>query len=597
MPTKPKRSKSPDSQFLFVNEDALTVTRATKDTELDRTKQSHVQRQNFARKRRLREQSISGPSTSTPSSVSPSPAIADLSTESTSVSQGGPSRGNDYIDVLQGIDFGDVQFQATSPPVFTQELLDPRLSAMFSNPFATAASPLALSPRTTSMFESSHSYQPGHYFDMAPPNYNLTPPPREPTNMPSPPIPLSRESSQVANTQRILELWAPPLIRHYNMVSLPDKFWRDIRKVPMGQMRHASAIHADMQACMSEPAHMYAFLAAAAVQMLWREGRLLLPNVSEEDYHRVPTFFKTKAIEALRAKLAAGQLDHHIAVDVHRLYCTGLFADNAEVAEPHFQALLAMIEALGGLSTFDDYQMEKLMILDSFAALMWHGVPRMIVTWDPGHFMDETLRSLDTWDQQDARIGERMGTMIRTLNADQTTMDTLGDLLELLKVSAYLHDLQHYIPESYKWFVRRALAILHRLLSIPLHSELDEKVDSLRIAATYWTGMVISPQLGRRAASRSTHLLRQKLELTDIDFLWAPHTDCLLWVVVLGGMCADKDDELQWYLDIARKAARELGLSSTSDMEELFSELLFDPPSQRGLLLQFGARMWPVAES
>ncbi|KIV79585.1 hypothetical protein PV11_07136 [Exophiala sideris] len=596
MPNKSKRPKSPDSQFLFVNEDASTVTRATKDTELDRTKQSHVQRQNFARRRRLREQSISGPSTSTPSSVSPSPAIADPSTETTSVSQGGLSRGTDFFDVLQGIDFSDVQFQATSPPVFTQGSLDPRLSAMFSNPFATAASPLALSPRTTGMFESSHSYQPGHYFDMAPPSYNLTPPLRDPTTLPSPPMLLSRRSSQVVNTQRILEQWAPPLIRDYNMVSLPDKYWRDVQKVPMGQMRHAPAIHADMQASMSEAAHMYAFLASAAAQMLWREGRLLLPNVSEEDYHRVPTFFKTKAIEALRVKLAAGQLNHHIAVDVHRLYLVGLLTDSAEVAEPHFQALLAMVEALGGLNTFDDYQMEKLMILDCFAALTWNGVPRMAMTWDPGHFMDETLQNLDTWDQQNIQIGERMGTIIQALNANQTTTITLADLVELLRVSAYLHDLPHYIPESYKWFARRTLAILHRLLSIPLHSELDDRVDSLRIAAAYWTAIMLSPIFGRRAVSRSVPILRQKLDLTDIDFLWAPHTDCLLWVVVLGGICADKDDDLQWYLDIARRAATQLGLSSTTELEELFSELLYDPPSQRDLLLQFGARMWPVAE-
>lgn len=596
MPTKPKRSKSPDSQFLFVNEDASTVTRATKDSELDRTKQSHVQRQNFARKRRLNSQSVSGPSTSTPSSVSPSPAIVDSSTETPSASQGGPSRGTEYIDVLQGIDFGDVQFQTTSPPVFTQELLDPRLSAMFSNPFATSASPLALSPRTSGIFESSRSYQPSHYFDMAAPNYDLNPLPREPTNLPSPPVPLTRISSPVANTQRILEQWAPPLIRHYNTVTLPDKFWRDVQKVPMGQMRHASAIHADMQACMSEPAHMYAFLASAAVQMLAREGRLLLPNVSEEDYHRVPTFFKTKAIQALRAKLAAGQLDHHIAIDVHRLYCTGIHADNAEVAEPHFQALLAMLEALGGLSTFDDYQMEKLVLPDCFAALTSLGVPRLAATWDPGQSMDDRVRNTGAWNQRDTRIAARMGTMFHTLNTDQTTTDVLSDLVELLRVSAYLHDLQHYVPDSYKWFVRRTLAILHRLLSIPLHAELDDKVDILRIAAAYWAALILAPEMGRRAASRSINVLRQKLEITDLDFLWAPHTDCLLWVVVLGGICADKDDDLQWYLDMARRAAKELGLSSTLQMEELFSELLYDPPSQRDMLLRFGARMWPAAE-
>ena len=80
MAPKPKQSKSPDAQFLFVNEDASTITRTTKDAELDRTKQSHVQRQNFARKHRMGEQSDPSPQASSGSSVSPSPVVAGPST-------------------------------------------------------------------------------------------------------------------------------------------------------------------------------------------------------------------------------------------------------------------------------------------------------------------------------------------------------------------------------------------------------------------------------------------------------------------------------------------------------------------------------------
>nr|KAK5435924.1 hypothetical protein LTR18_009926 [Exophiala xenobiotica] len=597
MPTKPKRAKSPDSQFLFVNEDASTVTRTTKDAELDRTKQSHVQRQNFARKRRLRGQSISGQQSSSQSSVSPSPAIVEPSNEVPSSAQGAPSYGNDYFNIFQNLDLGEAQYYSTSPASLPQDPLDPRLFAMFSNPFASTASSPSVLTMPVGGFDASPFYRPDQSFDMSPPNYTATLPQRGSMNMSSPSRSSSRITSPIANNQRILEQWAPLLIQHYNTVILPEKFWKDVQKVPLGQIRHAPSIHSDMKACMSEPAHMYAFLASAAIQMLVREGKLLLPNVSEEDYQRVPTFFKTKAIQAVRTKLASGQIDHQVAVDVHKLYCTGIHADNPEVAEPHFQALLSMIESLGGLSTFDDYQQEKMIMIDCLAALKTLGVPRLLSTWAPGSLPDEILSSLESQSRYDFGLGVRLEAMFQALNATRLMTDAFSDLIQLLKMSAYLHDADQYIPEHHKWFSWRCLTLLHGLLSMPLRTEMDDRMECLRIAAAFWVALARSPQLGRRAASKSAHLLRQKLESTGIESLWGPHADCLLWVVVLGGICADNGDDLQWYVDVSRGAAGELGLNTPAGLQELFSQLLYDPPSQRDMLLRFAERMWPIVES
>lgn len=593
MPPKPKRSKSPESRFLFVNEDASTVTRTTKDAELDRTKQSHVQRQNFARKLRLQNQSVSATQTGSQSSVSPSPILAGPSTQVSSPSQPGPSQGQDYFEILRSIDLGDSLFQSTSPPSQAQDALDPQIRALFSDPFVSTIPSPTTAPRPSNIFDGSHPYRPGHFFDAPSPGYNVSPPTRITSNIARPAIPLSPISSPLANNARLLEQWAPPLIQHYNTIILPEKFWKDTQKVHLGQIRHAPAIHTDMQACMAEPAHMYAFMASAATQMIEREGRLLIPNVSQEDVQRVPTFFKTKAIQSLRGKLASGQLDHRIAVDIHRLYTSGIHSDNYEVAEPHFQVFLSMVENLGGLTTFDDYQLENMIMLDCTAALKHLGVPRLLAACDPGPLPEDTLFSLESQSQHHFQPGSMLETLVYSLNSCRLLTDSFLDLIQVLKMSFYLNTLHQYDPEQYRWFNGRALTILHRLLSMPLHFEMDDHTDSVRIATAYWTALLQAPVMGRRFAARSVHTLRTKLESTDLGYLWQPHTECLLWVAVFGGICSSDERDLEWFVNLARTAATEIGVRNLREVEELFSTLLYDPHSQRSLMVQFASRMWP----
>jgi hypothetical protein len=374
---------------------------------------------------------------------------------------------------------------------------------------------------------------------------------------------------------------------------LPEKFWKDTQKVPLARFRHAALIHVDMQACMAEPAHMYALLATAAAQMIAREGRLLLPNVPEENTHRVTTFFKTKAIQALRAKLSSGQLDHHTAVDIHRLYACGIHSDNDEAAEPHFQALLSMVEALGGLSTFDDYQQEKLFILDCIAALKRLGVPRLLMTLDPGPLPDETWSEVVSHSPHQFPPGSMLEALLEASPQCLVLSESITDLVEVSRVSVYLNTTPHYVEEYYQWFSWRTLIILHKLLSMPLHCEMDDKADSVRIALAFWTAILRSPLVGRRAASRSVSSLHAKLENTDLGTLWQPRTDCLLWISVFGGICCIEGEELDWFVHLARTAATEIGVGNAKELEDLLTAFLYDLHSQRDVVLEFAARIWP----
>lgn len=593
MPPKAKRPESPESPFLFVNEDASTVNRTTKDAQVDRTKQSHVQRQNFMRKRRLREgqETQRRSSNLSPPSTSPATPIItqDVPPSSTALFMQGPG----YFDHMENFTVGEAMLSSTSPQS-QLDVLDPRL---FGDPFGSqASSPMSSLPPLLG-FDALQIHQASHSFDNLLVGYAASSPP--PRSMSAATTPLlashSMTSSQVTD-QRILEQWAPHLIRHYNTVVLPEKFWLDARKVPMGRMRHAGAIHADMQTCMAESAHLYAYLANAATHMIVREGRLLLPGASENDVRHVSTFFKTKAIRALRARLGTGYLDHRLAMDVHRLYSSTVLFESVEAAEPHFQALVSMIEQLGGTETFDDYQLETLIHLDLEAAMRYSGVPRLAVDWDPGPLSEEQKQRIEARGDRHSNAATGFDEICRSENIYLSESDTFADLVQLVEMSNHLMKVHDYDARQQKWLNRRYSAILNRILSSLFYQETDDKSGALKIATVMWLATSSSFNLKTRGnwASTLVPLIRRRLEATHLDRFWQPHTSVLLWITTFAGICACACDanDAQWFTTLAKDTATSAGINNLVELEEAFSRFLYDPITQRASVVSFSQRMW-----
>ena len=531
---------------------------------------------------------IDTPRTSSQSSASPTPALTGSSAGAPPSSERITSYGPEYFDMLHHLDLGGAASTSPSPPQIGQ--LDPRL---FVDPFNTPASPSTVSVSSEAVQGSLRPYRPGHFFEV-PAQGQMAPSPSRNTASPEmgPAMFATGLSSPPRSTRQPLDEWAPALIRYYNTVILPEQFWMELRKVPMSRMRHAPSIHADMQACMSEPSHMYAFLASTATQMIEREGKILVRNATREAVQRLPSYFKAKAIRALRVKLGSSRLDHFMAIDVHRLYMTSLYSETIEPAEPHFQALLSMVETLGGLNTFNDYQLERIAYFDCYTALERLEPPRLLATWDPGLLNEEHLLLIDRHARFHEQPASRLYKALAAANGGSISV-TLPDLIEILKMSNCLSSLPQHLPEYYKWLARRSYALLHHFLSMPKSQEIDPVLDSMRIATIYWLATSSYPTRGRVCASLSVHILKDRLEESNLHSLWIPYPDCLLWVAVLGGICAiHDDDELEFYVNLAQRAAVGANITNIQELEDLFSTFLYDPSSQQDMLKDFSRRIW-----
>ena len=564
MTLKEKRSQLPPV-FLFVNEDANTVNRTAKDPALDRKKQSHVQRHNFAKRKQLKDESLlirSG-------FGGFSPIIAANSTE---VEKSDPvwSSFDAYLS-------SDLPSQPRLP--WQLELdIDP-------------------SPHHVKTVGPQDLYEPGHFFK-APPacrrGKNSTSSAAD-FQLTGPPLQGRAIHPLFSGSAKILEKWAPPLIQYFNTVIIPEKFPTDVSALPLGQIRHAAAIHADCLMAMSEPVHLYAFLAEATTRMLDREGTLLLADVKEQDHHRVHLFFKAKAMAALRNALTGG-LNHALVADVHRLIAASYFTHDYEAAIPHVDALVSMIETLGGIETFGDYFQETVLLADWAAALKTLGVPRLGLDWDPQQGSTAIAAIQESLGPQHDDLGKRMLSIFAEGQLRREVSDAFQDMVRLIRFRRWTMSQPAYDPEHYRYALLRHTTIGCRLLLMGDNSTKGTQEEAFRVAMIFWTALTRSPASGKRCASLGVGRLRGVLESMG-PHSWDGHYDWLLWIAVVGGLTATSDDNIDWFASLAIKATKALNndtLMDLAEMENILSGFLYEPLMQRGPLLDFRARMRTV---
>lgn len=589
MPPKGKKSKSSGestAKYLFVNEDVDTVLGNTRYAEVDRSKQSHVQRRQFEKKRAGAANAVEIQPPAASGSISDPLGLDALTLVSQQNTPCGLLSPSDYFNLFDPSTISDDPLAIPSETDLYGGLLchpiqlepfaatsQPSLPTAITNRTQQPTlAPLRLLPRGSS--------RSGGIRDDRPPSRRKSDTSRAYALSASPISP----SDPFCDTFVALQRWAPPLIQYYTTVMIPHLFATELKTVPMQLMRHTPALHAEMEVCMAEAAHMYAQLAAVSARMLRYEGHLLLPDVKPEDYSRVPLFFKTKAITSLRHKLERGQLNQFLAHDVFRLWVSAVMMDDQAAADAHSQAMIEMVRDLGGLHAFDDYTKERMILLDIWSACWTLTRPKFQLTWDPGHFPETFCYKIRGKEYQ-RLLGSTFDRTETLQTLDVFFGSLISGLTELVNLTCYSFT-NPLAPTEFRWLLLRRTAIEHRLLfslaTVADDGDIKSITEATKLTVLVWIGMVLVNR-NKQLLSHQVNTLREWLEPLEADLIKreTKHKELLLWISSTAAMATLTEDDKKWFVNLASRMAEKLEIETLGDMEEHLHGLLYVREMQR----------------
>ncbi|KAK5102124.1 hypothetical protein LTR70_006647 [Exophiala xenobiotica] len=587
MPPKGQRTAVPEDAFLFVREDFSTLFGDSRNARLGRSKQSHVQRRSFAKRREGKKTGEESASQSPASSDSGgSPTSSGGRQSSLRPSSDAHSTNLSLTESLrlppQEPSIAQAQSSTLAARIKRQRWLPTGTASPSQHPLEISA-PHRIQTEESSVETGSMVRGLG--------SAGVNDPIFESGLLQSRTLPPSPSLVPSFNSRVPLETWAPSLMKYFTLTMIPEFFHTDLKAVSLNDMRHVEDLHADMRSCMSNPAEMYALLAASASHSMGKSGRLDLPAMSAEHNERVILVLISKSFEALQHRLASGGVTHRVVIAIQRMACAALYASNFSTAEPHYRAAMPMIEQLGGLETFNDYEKERLIMHNLYYALRAKCAPEVKLTWDPGPFTsDARSEVVSSISRETISTSSGMGTIAETLQADlhPIVAQAILDLAEVQEVLGWLRT-QAYRPTEYRWLMQRRLAIMHSLLS--LRSDAGTLSGELiRIALICF--IVLS-----RILQWSEHLLPRhyvapalsKWTAESLDETFAAYPETLLWIMVLYGILLTSNAAANGWMDntgltdvaalvsdVGRRSCRSLDIATESELRVALQKTLLD---------------------
>ena len=528
------------SQFLFVNQDAASVLTKANDRQLNQSKQSHVQRHHFARKRRAQSRGLH--------------ELAHVD-----------------LDDLNGGILSDHQpsnsrLTLSSPgqPPFTAERHAD--DAQYDLPGYTANAD-SLHEASPEIAELNQHYIANSEVPRPRQGYALDP---------------------FSTTTLILHPAAPSLIHYYTSAMIPRIFAVDARAANTSGHRHLHAFQKDMQGCLTDETQMYALLASSMVHKNRFENQVRIPGIKADDEERAPLYFKMRAMAAVRRKLADGDLDLGLFQVVYRLMATERCLENHEAAKTHFRALFALVNALGGVHSLDSYNKERIIHSDLFEAAQSLRSPDLPLTWDPGHLPASILLKIAPPESLEA-LGSGFLDSRYSKIFHIHMFDIFSALSTVIHLTVYSWTPTADLTEDdLSWQTLRRAAIEHRLLSFPsTHSDAGDHnfiQECTRVATLFWVALYLADPVRKMIMAPFNFLLRQTLERSGLQSLWYPHSALLFWIVTTGAFIAKEGDEYDWFATMAAKVATYLELKKEADVKRVLQEFFYIDTVQHTVL-------------
>lgn len=602
MPSKRKRSKPIESRFLFVTENPSSARTTGFRFSSGRSKQSHVQRLYFERKKQaaLGRASTEPP----PEQGQPLPRedeerrASDNSEDLSTSNSVGSSQ--DETDAYEG-GSNSLRETANSGIVFRrtavhanrfQNHVDARLrKARLTSNRSNDGLPATIQRATsdTSILPASAPN------DRALQRYKQDTP-RDPA-LCFIPVVAGGYFDPFDSTVVIIDKWAHTLISYYMIVVIPSMFQADSRAIRaqlLNQSRHNSALFEDVQNCVSDKAHYYALLTAASSRMLRVEGKLLVPPNLQNSRAQGPEDFKALAMQALRSRLVDAQVDDLMVQDVYRLFAAEILVGNLEAAEIHFSALRRMVDAIGGVRELAPYTMERVILIDIFSGVQRLSPPRFELTWDPGPLpscIDSKIRAFSA-DSFPVNLGQTLLKSAQSNDFHPTILTTIADLIPLSQAHLLIWQESQYsdspLPscdnsnpstpplynaEGMHILLRRRTALEHRLLSL---QDVDNSIqEAVRLALVLFVGMTFADPARRTITGKVRSKLQEKVMETDYQGeLWWPQTCLLLWVCCVASLASEEVGDTkswEWFGRVAASCRAAEGLCNLESVKEVLS--------------------------
>lgn len=252
-----------------------------------------------------------------------------------------------------------------------------------------------------------------------------------------------------------------------------------------------------------------------------------------------------------------------------------------------------MIEQIGGLETFNDYEKERLIMHHLCYALRTRRAPEFKLEWDPGSFENSVgFEVFSNMSSTPTTAGSHITAVVETLPVDlhPVVAQAVSDLVEVQQVLDWLRT-QQYRAEEYRWLTHRRLAILDRLLSVPSDPGTTTS-DLVRLA------LVCYFFLSRLLPCSETRSFFSEQYIVPALRLWTPEgletafggsPETLVWAMVLFGIeltpwptqamkpeVMDITDVTSMDRYVCRRICGSLGIATDNQLRSLLKEMLFD---------------------
>ena len=537
MPLKSRQRRTNAPEYLFVNQDAGSLLSDKKNSRVNQSKQVHVQRLYFARKREAALKALQGASSASISSndqtqVLPDTEVAHDLNEGTFLYR--PSNRLQSLDLVHN----QTSDRQSGPPAH-------RIGSLKSRQLAFETTNTGLD-----LFTPTEIPRPRQGFSLDP----------------------------FSSTAIELHPAAPSLMQYYASNLMPSMFPADSGSSTRSAMRHLRAFQQDMHDCMTDEGHMYALLSSTSVHMQRWQGQLLVPGLEAGAKDISPLYFKMRAIAIVRQRLVEGHLDLGMFQDIYRLMSAETMLGNVSEAETHFKALFAVVEALGGLDALDEYSKERIIHSDLYGAVQSLRSPRLPLTWDPGNLPAVTHTKI----LQDTPLPQLGSQFLEGGLSDlfhPAMQNILSDVTTVFRITIYSWQHADLTQDEISWLSLKRSAVDHRLLAFPTtyrrpgdHNFVQE---CTRIATLFWIGMTTPSAVCRELLAPYNLHLRGVLERSGLQSLWYPHSALLLWIATIGALMADSEEEYTWFGTLSAKVASYLQVTDEGDLKDVLRGFLY----------------------